>query len=112
MNGILLLSLNSGMLIYHKMYKENFGFNTNIGHNELQLSSLLFALYRMSYEDDSDTSNGLKSISLGCNHINFIPLIDNKKHKETFILITLTDSELSIDITKIMINHLKNVRII
>jgi len=53
MNGVLVLSARSGMLVYHRAHKPRFGFGM-LGANELQLSSMLFAVYQCSLAVDID----------------------------------------------------------
>lgn len=47
MNGIAILHLESGMMMYQNQFKKNFGIQ-NCDGNALQLTSKLFALYQAS----------------------------------------------------------------
>lgn len=58
MNGIVVLSLESGLLIYASNRLSSFGFIENGPVDAMQLSSTLFALYKAASESDdhSDTA--------------------------------------------------------
>lgn len=53
MNGFLIISLESGMLLHSEIYRENFGLNSVV--ETLQLSSILYAVYSLSHELNGDT---------------------------------------------------------
>jgi Na+/H+ antiporter NhaB len=48
MNGFLIISLESGMLLHSEEYQLNFGLSSKM--EPLQLSSILYALYSLAHE--------------------------------------------------------------
>lgn len=65
MNGIVISSLDGGLLFYERAYAPNYGLNGQ-EVNSLQLSSSLYAVYRIS-QGESNESTGLSWIvKVGC----------------------------------------------
>ena len=54
LNGILVISLESGMLLFSEEIALCFGLSPNVGADSMQLASLLFALYTASEDLGSD----------------------------------------------------------
>lgn len=62
MNGIMILSYFSGMLLYNKAINDNYGLQNYIEEQDpLQLSSSLYAIYNLSTNSSDD--NGMVNIT-------------------------------------------------
>jgi hypothetical protein len=61
MNGLVISSLSSGILLFSEEYKENFGLD-NAGRDAMQLSSSLFALYKNSQTVHSKSLTYIKQV--------------------------------------------------
>ena len=73
MDGIIILSLQSGMMLFSRSYSSQFGLRTAVlGSNPLQLSSVLYAMYKVSISDNAKTkgvicvNEGLKTMKKVC----------------------------------------------
>lgn len=70
MNGILILSLDSGMLIFSECIAKNFGLEDgSIGSDPMQLSGVIFTLYKTACEIEIPSSNNTVS---ALSHFNMV----------------------------------------
>ena len=108
-----MLSMHSGMLLYHKSFKPRFGFG-RLGANQLQLSSMLFAVYQCAIDvnisdpfgshEASRSSSGLNHFWKDGNQVSFVALPDKR-----LLLIAIIDGRLSRSSSDIIIDQLRVV---
>lgn len=108
MNGVLVLSAHSGMLVYHRAYKPCFGFGV-LGTNELQLSSMLFAVYQCALrvditDPDDSESSGLKRFRKAGVEVTFTAMPD-----KDLLLVSVVDACLSRNSRDLLVEQLRTV---
>lgn len=108
MNGVLVLSAHSGMLIYHKAYQPRFGFGA-LGANELQLSSMLFAVYQCALsvdiaDPDDGVSSGLKRFRKAGIEVTFTAMSD-----KGLLLVSVVDACISRNSIDLLVEQLRTV---
>lgn len=93
--GILVSSLESGILIFSEAFAPNYGFNETVGADAMQLSSALYALYRLSMNGESgeETNETLTHIRQGNLSIYFSATV-RPDHSESFLTILCADHEM------------------
>lgn len=108
MNGVLVLSAHSGMLVYHRAYKPRFGFGA-LGSNELQLSSMLFAVYQCALgvdiaDPDDGKSSGLKRFRKAGIEVTFTAISD-----KDLLLVSVVDACMSRNSRDLLVEQLRMV---
>lgn len=108
MNGVLVLSAHSGMLVYHRAFKPRFGFGA-LGSNELQLSSMLFAVYQCALsvdiaDPDDGESSGLKRFRKAGIEVTFTVMSD-----KDLLLVSVVDACMSRNSRDLLVEQLRTV---